>query len=129
MDVQVAAVSTQEFDHRKSDWVGAAWGAGCENTVGTIVGGWCSHQLEPVFLGQPIEKPEHNQMRKTLDVGEGWLKLRQDLKNALGIVLRTQTFWNFLRALIRTVYVPIGWKENIVWPPREILAQLFVSYL
>jgi hypothetical protein len=118
-DVQGAAVTTQKFDDGESDRVGTTRRARREDAMRTIVGRWGAQQLEPVLDIQTIKDPKHNQVRESLDVGEAEFKLRQDLKNALGIVLRAQTFWDLLPALVGAVYVSDRLAGKYHWVLQE----------
>src|SRR5579859_1542542 len=49
-----------------------------------------------------VEDPDHEQMREALDIGESGLEFRQNIENALGIMLHAESLGNFGRLLVRT---------------------------
>ena len=57
--------------------------------MGTVV---CRSGAEKVVAVGAIESPEDEKMRETLDVGEAGLEFREDVEDALFIVLDAEAF-------------------------------------
>src|SRR5581483_5578915 len=66
-----------------------------------IVGRRRTQQFEPVGA---IEFPNHDEMRKALDVGETRLKIGEDFEHAIGLVFSPKTFGNLTRVFERATH-------------------------
>jgi hypothetical protein len=73
--------------------------------VGAVVGGRAADEVEAVGA---VEDSEHVKMREAFDVGEAGLELAEDLKGALGGMLRAEAAWDFGGGLVDAADVTDG---------------------
>jgi hypothetical protein len=100
-DVQLDTVAAKQFDGREAKRVRASRRSRRKYTMRPIIGRRCTEQLEPMGA---IELPDDDEMREALDVGEPWLKIRQDLEHAIGFVFRAKPPGNLTGVLVRTTH-------------------------
>ncbi len=98
-DVEFGALAAKQFDDRHADRIWTARRPRGEDAVRTIVGGWSAEQVEA--LGA-VELPEDDQMREAFNVSESGLKLREDVEDALGLVLWAEAFGNLAGVFVGT---------------------------
>ena len=109
-NMQPRSLAADQFHDSESDRVGTPRRAGGKHSVGTIVGGRGSQQFEAPGA---VEHPNHNQVRKALDVGQSDFVLRQNVEYAFGFMLAPRPFgicWVFWYGLR---ICPIGSGENM----------------
>jgi hypothetical protein len=83
-DVKAGALAAQEFDHGQTYRIRAPRRARGEYTVGPVIAGWHANQFESFGA---IKGPDHEQVRKTLDIRETKFEFRLDFENALRAML------------------------------------------
>ena len=111
--MQLRAFAAKEFNDSQANRIRAAWGAGSENAVRTIVDGRSAEQFES--LGA-VELPEDDEVREAFDVSETELKLGLDVENALGLMFYAETFGDFAGGFVGTAY-----RANLLRGEHEYL--------
>src|ERR1700676_1870333 len=66
-NLQLDAVAPAQLNRRQANRIRAPRRSSCKNTMRTVVGGRGPEQLEPV---RPIEFPDNNEVRESLNVGK-----------------------------------------------------------
>src|SRR6185437_3962170 len=56
----------------------------------------------------PVEMPEHKQVRESVDVRQTGLELAEDFDRAFDVMARAETLGNLRGFLVRTAYEPYG---------------------
>src|ERR1700690_62040 len=100
-NMQLATLAPKQFNNSQSNRIRAPRRPRRKYSVRPVVRGRRTQQLEPL---RPIELPKNNQMREALDVSKPQLKLRQNLKHAIRLVLSAKSLGNLARVLVRTTH-------------------------
>src|SRR5438105_13094934 len=99
--MQLNAVAATQLDDGHANRVRASRGPGGKYTMRPIVGWRRTQQVEPMGA---VEFPNHNEMRKALDVSEARLKIGEDFEYTIGIVFSPKTFGNLTCVFVWTTH-------------------------
>ena len=99
------AFSLQQLDDGQADRIWASRRPCREDPMRAIVAGGCSDEGD--FFGA-VKRPDDNQVRKPLDIGEAGFQFGSDLERALGLVVRAETLRDLLGVAERAADVADG---------------------
>ncbi len=102
-NMKVTALAPKQFDNSQSNRIRTPRRPRRKHSMRSIVRGRRTQQFEPP---RPIELPDNDQMRKTLDIRKPQRKLGQNLKHAIRLVLSPKTLGDLAHVLVRTTHNP-----------------------
>jgi hypothetical protein len=99
--MQLATLAPKQFNDSQTNRVRTSWRPRSKHSMRPVVRRRRTEQIKPQ---RSIELPENDQMREALNISKPHLKLRQDPKHAIRLVLGAKPPWNLARVLVRTTH-------------------------